>query len=160
MYSQEISWLLHTLRKVFKFWPIRDNYRRAQFIIHHICYVTFMHFTDWKTWLVDITSSDVSRTRLIFFLNIYGWFKFSSQIVHRSKIFCFSVFIFYMLPLFLSRNVDASNYDRYGALFLKNACAQIEWYSVSFQNSNYFFGLCIKTLRRCLAINTLQKKND
>ena len=57
-------------------------------------------------------SSDVSKTKLIFFLNIYWWFKFYGQSERRSiEFFCFLCVYFYVLPVFLSKSVHVSNYN-------------------------------------------------
>ena len=57
-------------------------------------------------------SSDVSKTKLIFFLNIYWWFKFYGQSERRSiEFFCFLCVYFYVLPVFLSKSVQVSNYN-------------------------------------------------
>ena len=58
-------------------------------------------------------SSDVSKTKLIFFLIICGLVKFYGQSERRSiEFFCFLCVYFYVLPVFLSKSVHVSNYDR------------------------------------------------
>ena len=98
--------------------------------------------------------------RLILFLNIYGWFEFYTQSVHRSKMFCFYVFIFYVLLVFLSKSVHISNYDWYGVLFFLNSCTGISLCSTKFyfKIPNIFLGYAKKPLWRCIATNTLLKK--
>ena len=92
------------------FWTIRDNYRRTQFIIHHICHVFFCEFHEPENVMCWHYVKWHIEKKTNFFLNIYGWFKFYSQRVRRSRSF---LCLFFVLTVFLRKILHVSNYDRY-----------------------------------------------
>ena len=92
------------------FWTIRDNYRRTQ--VYYTPYLSrlFCEFHEPENVMCWHYVKWHIEKKTNFFLNIYGWFKFYSQRVRRSRSF---LCLFFVLTVFLRKILHVSNYDRY-----------------------------------------------